>query len=309
MLVRSVPHLVLDGAVLAADALGARRAIVAFGGSEPELRALADAIDARARRRVDRRVDLVPVAVPRAFVAGEETALVRYLNGGPAKPTFTPPRPFERGVGGAPTLVQNAETLAHLALIARFGEEWFRELGQPDEPGSALVSLGGAVSRPGVYEIELGTPLAELLRRAGGASEPLRAFLVGGYFGSWLDSTRLGVPLSDAALAPLGARLGARAIVALPKESCGLVETARVARYLAAESAGQCGPCVNGLGAIAGGLVRLATGSATAGRPSPLGWGRARTRCLPPPRRSGRFRRERPDVLCGRGGAPSSRTL
>jgi NADH:ubiquinone oxidoreductase subunit F (NADH-binding) len=260
MLIRYVPHLVLDGAVLAADALGARRAIVALGGSELDLRALADAIDARARRRLDRRVELVPVAVPRAFVAGEETALVRFLNGGPAKPTFTPPRPFERGVGGAPTLVQNAETVAHLALVARFGAEWFRELGTPDEPGSALVSLSGAVNRPGVYEIELGTPLAELLRRAGGESEPLRAFLIGGYFGSWLDSSRLDVPLSDAALVPLGASLGARAIVVLPEEACGLVETARVARYLAAESAGQCGPCVNGLAAIAGGLVRLATG-------------------------------------------------
>jgi NADH:ubiquinone oxidoreductase subunit F (NADH-binding) len=260
MLVRYVPHLVLDGAVLAADALGARRAIVALGGSELDLRALADAIDARARRRVDRHVELVPVAAPRGFVAGEETALVRFLNGGPAKPTFTPPRPFERGVGGAPTLVQNAETLAHLALIARFGPEWFRDLGTADEPGSVLVSLSGAVTRPGVYEIELGMPFAELLRRAGGESEPLRAFLVGGYFGSWLDSSRIDTPLSDAALVPLGARLGARAIVALPEEACGLVETARVARYLAAESAAQCGPCVNGLDAIAGGLVRLAAG-------------------------------------------------
>jgi NADH:ubiquinone oxidoreductase subunit F (NADH-binding) len=260
MLVRYVPHIVLDGAVLAAEALGARRAIVALGGSELELRALADAIEERARRRVDRRVELVLVAVPRGFVAGEETALVRFLNGGPAKPTFTPPRPFERGVGGAPTLVQNAETLAHLALIARFGAEWFRELGTPDEPGSALVSLSGAVTRPGVYEIGLGTPLADLIRRAGGESEPMRAFLVGGYFGGWLDSSQVDVPLSDAALMPLGARLGARAIVALPKEACGLVETARVARYLAAESAGQCGPCVNGLDAIAVGLVRLATG-------------------------------------------------
>jgi NADH:ubiquinone oxidoreductase subunit F (NADH-binding) len=260
MLVRYVPHIILDGAVLAAEAVGARRAIVALGGSELELRALAAAIDARARRRVDRRVELVLVAVPRRFVAGEETALVRFLNGGPAKPTFTPPRPFERGVGGAPTLVQNAETLAHLALIARFGVEWFRELGTPDEPGSALVSLSGAVTRPGVYEIGLGTPLADLIRRAGGESEPMRAFLVGGYFGGWLDSSQVDVPLSDAALMPLGARLGARAIVALPKEACGLVETARVARYLAAESAGQCGPCVNGLDAIAVGLVRLATG-------------------------------------------------
>jgi len=254
MLVRQVPHLVLDGAVLAAEAVGAREAIVAVGGSELELRALSAAITARARRRLDLRVELQPVAVPVSFVAGEETALVQFLDGGPAKPTFGP-RPFERGL-----LVQNAETLAHLALIARFGPDWFREVGTRDEPGSALVSLSGTVARPGVYEIELGTPISELLRQAGGAAEPLRAVLVGGYFGSWLDASVLDVPLLDAALAQYGASLGARAIVALPVGACGIVETARAARYLAGESAGRCGPCVHGLDAIANGLAQLATG-------------------------------------------------
>ena len=259
-LLRYVPHLVLDGAVLAAEAVGAREAIVAVGGaSEIEIAALANEIAARNRRRLGGRVRLRAVAAPDAFVAGEETALVRFLDGGPAKPTFTPPRPFERGVGGAPTLVQNAETLAHMALIARFGPRWFRELGSAAEPGSALVTLSGAVGRSGVYEIELGTTLEQVLARAGGAAEPLRAFLVGGYFGGWLEArTALPLPLLDEALAPHGASLGARAIVALPADACGVVETARVARYLADESAGQCGPCMFGLEAIAETLARLA---------------------------------------------------
>src|SRR5439155_24422709 len=141
---------------------GARRAIVAVGGAtEIEIAALASAIAARARYRLDGRVRLRVVSAPTAFVAGEETALVRFLDGGPAKPTFTPPRPFERGVGGAPTLVHNAETLAHVALAARFGPEWFRELGSADEPGSALVTLSGAVRRAGVYEIALGTTVGQ----------------------------------------------------------------------------------------------------------------------------------------------------
>jgi NADH:ubiquinone oxidoreductase subunit F (NADH-binding) len=259
-LIRHLPHLVLDGAALVAEAAGAREALVAVGGaSELEVAALTSAIGARARRRLDGRLRLRAVAAPRAFVAGEETALVRFLDGGPAKPTFTPPRPFERGVGGAPTLVQNAETVAHAALVARFGSGWFREVGTADEPGSALVSLTGAVARAGVYEIALGSTLGELLEQAGGASEPLRAFLVGGYFGGWLDAAAATpLRLLDSALAPHGAALGARAIVALPADGCGVVETARVARYLADESAGQCGPCVFGLDTIAGALVRLA---------------------------------------------------
>lgn len=261
-LVRHLPHLVLDGALLAAEAVGAREAIVALGGpSELELAGLSKAIDARARRRLDRRVRLRAVDAPAAFVAGEETALVRFLDGGSAKPTFTPPRPFQRGVGGAPTLVQNAETVAHLALVARFGPAWFREVGSSDEPGSALVTLSGAVAKGGVYEIELGTTVEQLLAQAGGPVEPLQAVLLGGYFGSWLDAaTALPLSLLDAALASHGASLGARAIVALPEDACGIVETARVARYLADESAGQCGPCVHGLNAIAGALARLARG-------------------------------------------------
>jgi NADH:ubiquinone oxidoreductase subunit F (NADH-binding) len=260
VLVRHVPHLVLDGAVLAAEALGARDAIVAVGGaSELELAALNSAIDSRERRGIDGRVRLSAVAAPRAFVAGEETALVRFLNGGPAAPTFTPPRPFERGVGGAPTLVQNAETLAHVAQIARFGPAWFRELGSEDEPGSALFTVTGDVGRGGVYETPLGTQLGRLVDHAGGSTGELRAFVIGGYFGRWVDArTALELPLLDAALRPHGAALGGRAIVALPADACGVVETARVARYLADESAGQCGPCVHGLDAVAGALARLA---------------------------------------------------
>jgi NADH:ubiquinone oxidoreductase subunit F (NADH-binding) len=258
-LLRHVPHLVLDGAVLAAEAVGARDAIVAAGISELELAALENAIESRERLRLDGRVRLHAVAVPRRFVAGEETALVNFLGGGPAKPTFTPPRPFERGVGGAPTLVQNAETLAHVAQIARFGPDWFRLLGSAAEPGSALFTLTGAVGRAGVYEAPLGAQLGGLIARAGGETAPLRAFVIGGYFGSWVDATAaLELPLLDATLAPHGAALGGCVIVAFPADGCGVVETARVARFLADESAGQCGPCVNGLGTIADALTRLA---------------------------------------------------
>jgi NADH:ubiquinone oxidoreductase subunit F (NADH-binding) len=247
------PHLVLDGAVLAARSVGAREVIVTTAS-----RTATAAVVAAAGERRDAGVSIRVVTVPDRFIAGEETALVQFLNGGPCLPTFTPPRPFERGVDGAPTLVQNVETLAHLALIARYGPEWFRTVGTSQEPGSALVTLSGAVRRPGVYEVPLGSSFSELLEEAGGTTAAVQAFLVGGYFGTWIGATDASrTRLSNADLEPLGASLGARAIVALPADRCGVAETARVAAYLAAESAGQCGPCVYGLAAVADDLNRL----------------------------------------------------
>jgi NADH:ubiquinone oxidoreductase subunit F (NADH-binding) len=261
-LLRFAPHLVVDGAAVAAAAVGAEEAIIAVGrGAQNELRAVAAAVAERRARRLDRPVRIRTVAVPDRFVAGEETALVNWLNSGPAKPTFVPPRPFERGVGGSPTLVQNVETLAHLALIARFGAEWFRRVGTADEPGTALVTLSGAVQRPGVYEIAIGTTMEALVKAAGGPADTISAFLFGGYFGSWLPaSAAWSLPLADAALQQAGASLGARTLVVLPESACGLRESARAIRYLADESAGQCGPCVHGLAAVAAGMALLARG-------------------------------------------------
>jgi NADH:ubiquinone oxidoreductase subunit F (NADH-binding) len=259
-LLRHAPHLVLDGATAAAAALGARTAIVAVSADAgPEQRSLAQALAARERAATDHDVALSVALVPSGFVSGEETAILRFLNGGPPKPTVRPPLPHERGVGGAPTLVHNAETLAQLALIARLGPDWFRALGTPAEPGSMLVTVSGAVHSPGVLEIAIGTPLAAVIQRAGGFTERPRALLLGGYFGTWVPAAAAAaLRLSETDLGSVGARLGAGAIVALPDSACAVTETARVARYLAEESAGQCGPCAHGLDAAAEALERLA---------------------------------------------------
>ena len=258
LLMRVNPHLVLDGAVIAAAITGARRIVVAVGRNAPAAHAaVSAAIDERAQAGEREQIELV--SVPDRFVAGEESALVQWLNGGPAKPTFTPPRPFERGVRGRPTLIQNVETLANLALIARYGAGWFRELGSRTEPGSLLVTVSGAVARHGITELPSGTPLEALIDAYGGVTEPARAVPIGGYFGTWVPvADALGAPLSDEGLRPLGASLGARAIAVLPQAGCGLRETARIVDYLARESAGQCGPCVFGLRAIADALHSLA---------------------------------------------------
>ncbi len=216
LLLRVNPHLVLDGAVVAAAAVGARKIVIAVGrGASAAHASVASAIAERAA--AGERIGIELAAAPERFVAGEETALVQWLNGGPAKPAFVPPRPFERGVGGRPTLVQNVETLANIALIARFGSGWFRELGTAAEPGSMLLTLGGAVARPGITEVAAGTTLRAALERCGQPAEVPSAVLVGGYFGTWISAAALDVPLSDAGLRPLGAALGARSIAVLPR--------------------------------------------------------------------------------------------
>jgi NADH:ubiquinone oxidoreductase subunit F (NADH-binding) len=257
-LLERLPHLVLDGTIAAARAVGASEAIIAIGdNSQTAGRAMLQAVSERRERDVKLNV----AGVPERFVAGEETALVQHLSGGPARPTVHPPRPSERGVLGRPTLVQNVETLAHVALIARYGPTWFRSAGTHDEPGTALCTIIGAVAAPGVYEAELGQTLSGVLDLAGGLTGPVGAVLVGGYHGGFVGARLLdSVEFTDAALRQAGASLGARAIIALPANRCGLGAAARVVRYLAGESAGQCGPCAHGLPAIADAFDRLHAG-------------------------------------------------
>ncbi|MEU5893574.1 NADH-ubiquinone oxidoreductase-F iron-sulfur binding region domain-containing protein [Streptomyces sp. NPDC047461] len=256
------PHLVLDGAVLSAIVVGADTVHVCLPRTRTaQYRQLSEALDERRHARLD-PVRLRLHALPHAYVSSESTSLVRWLNGGPARPQGSPPRAHERGVARRPTLVHNAETLAHVALIARHGPDWFRRTGTPDEPGTHLVTVSGAVATPGVQEVALGTPLATILDCAGGPTQPLRAVLLGGFAGTWLPTEYLDTPLTRRDLAPLGAAPGAGVLVALARSACGLSETARILAYLAAHSAHQCGPCHFGLPAVAEDFTTLATGHA-----------------------------------------------
>ncbi|MEY9927802.1 NADH:ubiquinone oxidoreductase subunit F (NADH-binding) [Catenulispora sp. GP43] len=258
-LLLKAPHLILDGITLAARAVGAERAYLCVHEGQDDLRnTLRRALSEREAAALP-DVDVAVVEVPNRYVASEESSLVHLLNGGPALPLSTPPRPFERGVRSRPTLVDNVETLAQLALAVRHGAAWFRAAGTPDAPGTALVTVAGAVAAPGVYEIGLGISGADLLALAGGATEPLGAVLAGGYFGAWMRADRFAAaPISPHGLHAAGAAMGAGIFLALPATSCGLAETARVARYLADQSAKQCGPCLNGLPALADALAALA---------------------------------------------------
>jgi NADH:ubiquinone oxidoreductase subunit F (NADH-binding) len=258
-LLELAPHLVIDGALLAAEAVRAREVVIAVKSSAREAQAAAGSALAERRDAAAVRVETVSTA----YLAGEESALLRGLNGGPAKPTVVPPRPFERGLGGRPTLVANVETLAQLALIARHGADWFRELGTADHAGSALVTIGGAVERPAVYEVALGTPIPEAIAAAGDRGAAPRAVLVGGYYGAWLGAgTAASTTLDNGSLRAHGAALGAGVVVALPRDACPAAEVARVVRWMAGQNSRQCGPCVHGLDAIAGVVDSIAAGSA-----------------------------------------------
>jgi NADH:ubiquinone oxidoreductase subunit F (NADH-binding) len=251
------PHLVLDGLQLAAEAAGSVTAALYVHRSARLLGHLARAL----AERQAAGVDLVPVELvgaPPRFLAGEESALASVAAGGPALPRPKPPRLTERGVAGRATLVQNVETLAHLALIARYGADWFRSAGTEAEPGSLLATVHQACGQVEVVETTHGTPLRRLLA-LGDAAGSVAAVLAGGYHGAWLtagEAARL--TLSNASLRPAGAAVGAGVLAALPAGRCGLAETARVTRYLALESAGQCGPCFSGLPRMAAALAELA---------------------------------------------------
>jgi NADH:ubiquinone oxidoreductase subunit F (NADH-binding) len=267
------PHLVLDGLRLAADAVGARRAYLYL---PPRY---ADGMRAALAQRQGSGWDRLPVELvgaPHGFVAGEESAVLASIEGRPAVPVDRLRPVAESGLRGAPSLVQNVETLAHLALVARHGPDWFRGAGTAEEPGTFLATVGGAVHRPGVYEAGRGVPLGDLLAMAGGPAAPVQAVLVGGYHGAWLPGTRLDAQVSLAGLAPFGGAPGAGVVIVLPEGACGLRAAADIVSYLAEASAGQCGPCRNGLPAIAAEFATLASaaGPALTGRPGDGAGGR-----------------------------------
>jgi NADH:ubiquinone oxidoreductase subunit F (NADH-binding) len=261
VLMSHAPHLVLDGALLAAELVGASEVILCLKRGSAVQPILERALAERRAYSYD-TIPMTIVGTPNRYVSGEETALVSWLNGGDAKPMFVPPRPFERGVAGRPTLVQNVETLADLALIGRYGADWFRTAGTTEDPGTTLVTLSGAVGAPGVYEVPLGSRLGDVLRMGKTDCADLSAVLVGGYFGAWLPaSTAAGLTLGVEALKRAGSGLGAGIIVAMPaKGVCALAEVTRATRWLADQNAGQCGACVNGLEAIADAMETLHAG-------------------------------------------------
>ena len=264
VLLSCAPHLVLDGAALAANALGASDVVLCVPAHHHDT---ARSISLAVAERDGTALAPVPVRIlrpPGRYVAGEESALVSYVDGGAAAPVFRADKGVALSMRRRPVLVHNPETLAHMALIARHGAPWFRAAGTADAPGTTLVTLSGAVEHAGVYEVAMGTPLPEIV----GLARPVTgvaAVLVGGFGGTWIPRSALEVAFAPSPLASIGAAVGTGVLVVLPADACGLAETARIAHFMAGESAGQCGPCVFGLPAMAEDLASLVGGRVDAG--------------------------------------------
>jgi NADH:ubiquinone oxidoreductase subunit F (NADH-binding) len=255
VLLRARPHLVLDGLATAAEALGATDVVVWLHGGASDTQGVLS------RALADRRAARLPeppmrvVRAPDSYLSGEGNAVVRALSGGPALPGFSLLPAATVGVHGRPTLVQNVETLARIAVLSRTGAE--------DYASSALLTVVGRGRRT-VLERPTTSTLAASVAAAGNllSTDP-QAVLLGGYGGAWLPwSEAADLPVDETSLRDAGASIGAGVVAPLPARACGLVETASVFAFLAASSARQCGPCLFGLRSISVVLDDLARGRA-----------------------------------------------
>ncbi|MFI9551164.1 NADH-ubiquinone oxidoreductase-F iron-sulfur binding region domain-containing protein [Nonomuraea endophytica] len=240
-LMRTRPHLVIEGMLLARRLVGADRAIL-YVSDAPSARSVRLALNERGPRCPE-----VFDAEP-GFVSGEETALVRAIDGGPAKPTAKPPRPFEQGVGGRPTLVLNVESLARMALLTRFRR------------GGLLVTLSGSGGAPVLTEVRHGVRPAELAARHG--FDAGRGFLAGGFSGGLLPPSAGDTPLTHEAMRAIGSTLGCGALVAIGRDDCPVAAAADVLAFFDRANAGQCGSCFRGTSAMAGAAEALRAGTA-----------------------------------------------
>ena len=257
------PHLVLDGAVIAARALGAREIHVVSSEDRPWVGA---AVHRATTERDDRGIRWVQHEAASRFVSGQSRAIVELMAGRPGLPVTSWAPEAVDGHQRRPTLLSNAESYAHLAALVLWGVDAYAAHGTPDEPGTSLLTLTTPPAYDGVFrdvhvvEVEHGASAASVLE-----PEALAApLLVGGFHGSWVHPADVaGLEWSNAVLGEVGARLGAGSLLSLSDGSCPVAETARYTTYLAAESAGRCGPCRNGLPAMAGEMQGLADGADT----------------------------------------------
>jgi NADH:ubiquinone oxidoreductase subunit F (NADH-binding) len=261
-LLTAVPHLVLDGAQLVADALGVHTVHVIVPGNRPFVgESVRRAIAERSSGR--RSLQFEMHATRGGFVGGQSHAVLELLAGRENLPVTSREPAAVSGLRGKPTLMSNAETFAHVAALHGVGAAAYAGFGTAGEPGTRLLSVGADGPGGVVIEVPHGEPLANVLRLCG--YEPTEPVLIGGYHGTWLSAEQVRQStISPAGLAPAQATLGAGVILPMLPGDCPITFTAQIVDYLAKRRAQRCGPCINGLPALAEACERLALTGSTA---------------------------------------------
>ncbi len=273
-LLMATPHVLVEGAIIAAYAIGARHAFIYVRGEVvPVLRRLrAAVVEAYAAGYLGTGIggtgfdlDLVVHAGAGAYICGEETALLDSLEGRRGQPRLRPPFPAVAGLYACPTVVNNVESIASVPAIVSRGVDWFKSMGSDKSPGFTLYSLSGHVTRPGQYEAPLGITLRELLDYAGGvrAGHQLKFWTPGGSSTPLLTTEHLDVPLDYEGVAGAGSMLGTKALQIFDETTCVVRAVRRWTQFYAHESCGKCTPCREGTYWLAQIYQRLEEGAAS----------------------------------------------
>ncbi len=270
-LLRTNPHQIIEGALIAAYAIGAHEAYLYINGRfEDEIQFMELALQ-EAREHGYWGQDHAPFNTalhicksPGTYVAGEETALIEVIEGKSALPRQKPPYyPAMHGLYGKPTVVNNAETLANVPHIMKMGGAWFRSTGTPTSSGTMIFTLTGDVNHPGLYELPLGTPLRELISEYGGGikhGRRLKAVLPGGPSNTIIPEYQTNVLLDFDSLKMIGSGLGTGAVIVLSEDACMIQAAIEYSRFFAKESCGQCPPCMLGTAHLVEILERIESG-------------------------------------------------
>ena len=254
-LVENDPHQVLEGAIIAAYAVGARRAYVYARGEfslgiERWKKAIAEAYEHGLLGDdilgTGFSLDVSVYRGAGAYICGEETALMESVEGKRGEPRLKPPFPTQAGLFGQPTLINNVETLACVPYIVLRGAEWFAGIGTEKSKGPKLFCVSGHVERPGIYELPMGVTLREIIyEHAGGikGGRKLKAVIPGGTSTPMLTPEHLDVPMAFETLPKVGSMLGTGAVIVMDETTCIVNAVLHMARFYAHESCGKCVPC------------------------------------------------------------------
>lgn len=275
-LLKTNPHQLLEGALIAAFTVKAKASFVYVNHEYVEelanLRKAAE--QARAHGFLGKNVlgtgvdiEIEFIEGQGSYVAGEETAMLESMQGRPAMPRQKPPfYPTDFGLYGKPTLVNNVETLCNIPPLLRNGAAWFKQVGTEKSPGTMLFSLSGAVNRPGVYELPMGTPIRTLIYECGGGisgGRKVKAVFPGGPSFAMLTADQLDTPMDFENLKQAGTGLGSAGVIVVDDQTC-MVETAlKYTNFFKVESCGQCPPCRMGTINLAAVLQKIEDGEGT----------------------------------------------